>query len=143
MNIITVEVGELVRLRQILQLLAEMPNRLPRKVAEEAYVHALDFVPVRTGRLRESIHIETHGKEYHVVAGSRIAYYAPYVEFGTRPHIIRPVRARALRFEVRGEVVFAKYVHHPGSSPQYFMRRAFERTLSEIGYIVADYLGLL
>jgi predicted transposase YdaD len=35
------------------------------------------------------------------------------VERGTRPHIIRPKRARALRFVVGGETVFAAYVVQP------------------------------
>uniref|UniRef100_UPI002F914EF7 hypothetical protein n=1 Tax=Streptomyces longwoodensis TaxID=68231 RepID=UPI002F914EF7 len=32
---------------------------------------------------------------------------------GTRPHLIRPRRAKALRFEVGGEVVFTRLVRHP------------------------------
>ncbi|MGJ3558827.1 hypothetical protein ACR6C2_07560 [Streptomyces sp. INA 01156] len=36
-----------------------------------------------------------------------------YVLDGTRPHIIRPRRAKALRFEAGGEVVFAAYARHP------------------------------
>ncbi|MFJ4627194.1 hypothetical protein [Streptomyces sp. NPDC088847] len=43
---------------------------------------------------------------------------------GTRPHIIRPRRARALRFEAGGEVVFAQKVRHPGTRPNDFLARA-------------------
>ncbi len=43
---------------------------------------------------------------------------------GTRPHIIRPRRAKALRFEVGGEVVFARKVRHPGTRPNNFLARA-------------------
>lgn len=43
---------------------------------------------------------------------------------GTRPHLIRPRRARALRFEVGGDVVFAKLVRHPGTRPNNFLARA-------------------
>ncbi|MDH6489676.1 hypothetical protein [Streptomyces sp. SAI-127] len=50
---------------------------------------------------------------------------------GTRPHIIRPRRAKgrnnrpaALRFEVGGDVVFAKLVRHPGTRPNPFLQRA-------------------
>lgn len=51
----------------------------------------------------------------------------PAVKFvldGTRPHVIRPRRAKALRFEVGGEVVFAKRVRHPGTRKNDFMGRA-------------------
>lgn len=51
----------------------------------------------------------------------------PAVRFvleGTRPHLIRPRRARALRFEVDGQVVFTRLVRHPGSRPNPFLQRA-------------------
>ncbi|WP_406321865.1 hypothetical protein [Streptomyces sp. NBC_00519] len=51
----------------------------------------------------------------------------PAVRFvidGTRPHIIRPRRARALRFEVDGRTVFAAYARHPGTRPNKFLARA-------------------
>ncbi|MFP3118159.1 hypothetical protein [Streptomyces sp. Iso 434] len=47
-----------------------------------------------------------------------------YVLEGTRPHIIRPRRARALRFEVGGQVVFSRMVRHPGTRPNDFLGRA-------------------
>ena len=37
------------------------------------------------------------------------------LEVGTNPHIIRPVNAKRLRFEVNGKEVFAKEVNHPGT----------------------------
>lgn len=47
-----------------------------------------------------------------------------FVLKGTRPHLIRPRRAKALRFDVGGTTVFAKLVHHPGTRPNDFMARA-------------------
>lgn len=55
-----------------------------------------------------------------------------FVLKGTRPHIIRPRRAKsrrgnrkaALRFEVGGSVVFAPLVRHPGTRANDFMSRA-------------------
>lgn len=69
------------------------------------------------------------------------APYAAYVEKGTRPHVIRPKRARSLRFPAsgvattlggrvttgasrslgRGAYVFAREVHHPGTKPKPFL----------------------
>lgn len=47
-----------------------------------------------------------------------------YVLDGTRPHIIRARRAKYLRFEVGGQVMFRKMVRHPGTDPNDFMGRA-------------------
>ncbi|MFJ1695654.1 hypothetical protein ACIOHC_10965 [Streptomyces sp. NPDC088252] len=47
-----------------------------------------------------------------------------YVLDGTRPHVIRPRRAQALRFTVGGRVVYAAYARHPGTRPNNFLARA-------------------
>jgi hypothetical protein len=54
---------------------------------------------------------------------------ALYVVGGTRPHVIRPVRARALRFTIGGQVVYAKAVFHPGTKPNDFLRQALRAAL--------------
>ncbi len=51
---------------------------------------------------------------------------ARWTNDGTRPHTIRPRRAKALRFVVGGRVVFARVVHHPGNKGT----RWFERTVA-------------
>jgi hypothetical protein len=60
----------------------------------------------------------------HVSAGGRRAPYAQYVENGTPPHDIKPKGGKTLRFEVAGEVLFRKVVHHPGTAERPFMARA-------------------
>ncbi|WP_228980121.1 hypothetical protein [Streptomyces sp. DH12] len=50
-----------------------------------------------------------------------------YVLDGTRPHLIRPRRAKALRFEVGGRVTYAKIVRHPGTRANPFLQRALRR----------------
>ncbi|MEU5834468.1 hypothetical protein ABZ820_12460 [Streptomyces diacarni] len=47
-----------------------------------------------------------------------------YVLNGTRPHVIRPRRAKALRFDAGGRTVFAKVVHHPGTRANNFLGAA-------------------
>lgn len=57
----------------------------------------------------------------------RVIAARPYAVFhheGTRPHVIRPVRAKALRFTVGRVVVFAKKVNHPGTRPNRFLADA-------------------
>lgn len=55
------------------------------------------------------------------------ADYAVYVHEGTRAHVIRPVKAQALRFQIGGRTVFAKLVRHPGMKARPFLRNAAER----------------
>lgn len=52
-----------------------------------------------------------------------------YVIKGTAPHIIRPRRARALRFQAGGQTVYAKVVHHPGIAANDFLGRALREAL--------------
>jgi hypothetical protein len=54
---------------------------------------------------------------------------AIFVVNGTRPHLIRPVRARVLRFTVGGQVVYARLVRHPGNKPNDFLRKALRAAL--------------
>ncbi|MFC8466008.1 hypothetical protein [Streptomyces sp. NPDC057250] len=50
-----------------------------------------------------------------------------FVLDGTRPHLIRPRRKKALRFQAGGGVVFAKLVRHPGTKANNYLLRALRR----------------
>lgn len=95
---------------------------------------AQSIVPVRTGRLRASIHPDAVQRvgPWRIESGvSADAPYAAPVHEGARPHVIRPRIARALRFEVEGgRVVFAARVNHPGQRAQPFLRNAVHRVAS-------------
>lgn len=52
-----------------------------------------------------------------IYAGNDEAFYARWVEFGTRPHIIRVKKAR---FMTRGGVNFGTKVNHPGATQKAF-----------------------
>lgn len=57
--------------------------------------------------------------------------HATYHHEGTAPHIIRPVRAKVLRFPVSkgsGTFVYAPEVHHPGTQPNRFLTDAARAT---------------
>lgn len=47
-----------------------------------------------------------------------------FVINGTKPHQIRPRRAKALRFSVGGATVYALVVNHPGTKPNDFLGKA-------------------
>lgn len=84
----------------------------------------------RTGNLRRSIDRRVFSAAKGVVfVGEK---YGKYVEFGTRPHIIRPKNAKMLAFRVGGQLVFARQVNHPGSKPYPYMKPAFEENKNKV-----------
>lgn len=93
-----------------------------------------DMVNVRTGNLRSS-----QAAPVIIVRGNTIvgvaentAAYAYYVHEGTRPHEIRPVRAKVLRFTPRGAQapIFRPLVNHPGTRARPWLRTAMEEVLA-------------
>ncbi|MFJ7416932.1 hypothetical protein ACIQWZ_40015 [Streptomyces sp. NPDC098077] len=52
-----------------------------------------------------------------------------YVINGTCPHVIRPRRARALRFQAGERTVFTARVNHPGNAANNFLARAVREAL--------------
>lgn len=97
--------------------------------AHRVLLAAQATVPRRTNRLAMTLRIEAGdaatGPYRDVTIGRPgITDYTGYVIYGTVPHVIRPVRARALRFLSGGKIVFARKVDHPGTKPHDFMTRA-------------------
>ncbi len=93
-----------------------------------------DPLKQRSGALRDSInpYREDAGDVLMGGAGGGAGLdYAKALEFGSRPHEILPVRAKFLRFEVDGRVVFARKVNHPGNRPFRYMRDSFQENAQE------------
>lgn len=91
--------------------------------------------PVDTGRLRAAGRIKL--KELSRGPVAVVEYpvsYAAAVHDGTRPHIIRARRGKALRFMVDGQFVFATAVRHPGTQPAPFLRRAGQEVAAAEGW---------
>lgn len=87
------------------------------------------LVGVDSGVLRASIRRQGGANQFgayvHITAGvPGVTTYLRWHHFGAAPHIIRPRRAKALRFSVGGRIVFAAKVSHPGNSGSYFLTRA-------------------
>lgn len=75
----------------------------------------------RTGQLEQSvgwIPVGTHSAEVYANAK-----HAPFVEHGTRPHIINAKNRKMLKIPSAGGFIFRRSVNHPGSRPfPYFYR---------------------
>lgn len=92
----------------------------------EASIHrlqsfAIQEAPRASGRLAQAHRIEKVGNGWRLIV--RDVPYWPFVYYGTKPHIIRPKRAKVLHWDN----VFAAYVRHPGTKPNKWMDRALAR----------------
>ena len=113
--------------RVIERFIAQLAERTEKVMREKA--------PERTGRLKKSIRKSVRPNK--AVIGPSVPY-AVYVEYGTRPHEILPVRAKALRFEVDSKIVFATRILHPGTRPQPFVRETAEQIREEAAEVFHD-----
>lgn len=113
----------------VMPQLEQFANAFISRTADQAR----QLVNVRTGYLKSTISADkvTRVGPWELSGGvSAGAPYAGFVHEGTRPHVIRPRRARALRFEIGGRVVFAQRVNHPGYRGNAFLRNAAHRVAS-------------
>ena len=112
----------------------EVAQRIVEETADFAFEHMYSNAPWRSGFLAQSIKkTVSEGK----VDIKPLAPYAVFVEKGTAPHIIRPINASCLAFQVGmlGGMVFAKLVHHPGTKPNPFVAKTAMETKDEAGHI--------
>ena len=105
-------------------------------VCQQIADYARQIAPRRTGTYAASITVEQEGPlRFAIRAG---APYAAIIEYGSMPHFILPRTAKVLRFEVDGDVVFTKWVHHPGTPPFMTIHTAKTENLSNITEAIRD-----
>jgi HK97 gp10 family phage protein len=96
-------------------------------------------VPVRSGNLRQSLGVQVHSDKVIIGPNEKQAPYAGYVEFGTRPHEIRPRKqGGVLVFNIGGRKVFTRKVSHPGTKPQPYVAPAFKAWVDSLGTMAAE-----
>lgn len=121
---------------QLTRVIRGAARRELETAGREVLNRARVLAPVDTGRLRASGRAEFH-RTLTLRPTVEIIFdvsYAQMVNDGTRPHIIRPRRAQALRFTIGGRVVYAKVVHHPGTRPNPFLDKALQQVARSRGY---------
>lgn len=93
-----------------------------RRRTQIVHTLAKGQVGVRTGALKRSIIMGSArtatGLVWFVGSENHIALLHHQ---GSRPHMIYPNRARVLRFKVRGSVIYARAVRHPGTRPNRYL----------------------
>jgi hypothetical protein len=106
----------------------DMGRSILGRIAVLAVKEAHSLVPVKTGNLRRTIRVGqiTNTSARILAGGQREVGYAAAVEFGTKPHVIVPRKARVLAWggnrRLSGTLrsgakpeFFAMRVNHPGS----------------------------
>lgn len=92
------------------------------QIANGAQHHLDRNGSIVSGDLIRSIDYEVKGSKGVVFTPIE---YGKYVEYGTRPHKIRPRNAKVLRWiDKLGNVIFAREVNHPGGKAYPYMRPA-------------------
>ena len=111
-------------------ILRELPDEIKddvRKVVKNSAFNiernAKSSVNVKTGHLRRSISTKMGDMEATIHTSN--LKYAPMVEFGTKPHIIRAKNKKALYWKGASHPV--KQVSHPGSKAKPYLIPAFEK----------------
>lgn len=96
--------------------------------ADRVERRARQLVGIDTTRLIRSIRQERGAGFIDIVAGrpgGSTRYVMPHHD-GSGPHVIRPRRAKALRFVIGGKTIYAQKVRHPGSRGTFFLRRGLD-----------------
>ncbi|MDX2759134.1 hypothetical protein PV729_45170 [Streptomyces europaeiscabiei] len=116
------------RIERMLRLPGGMVYRNMERRVRRVEAEAIRGAP---GSMKQRIRVQIQrapGGEFRGVV--KVEHPAAiFVVNGTRPHLIRPVRARVLRFTVGGQVVHARLVRHPGNKPNDFLRKALRAAL--------------
>lgn len=129
MAVIGIKWKGLKELRRRVDALEEL-GPIMRDLALTAVAEQKKLAPFKTGNLRRSIHVgRVTTRSAETIAS---ANYAAFVEFGTKPHEIRPRNRRALRWKVPGGHRFAKVVRHPGTRARPFMMPGAERAIASV-----------
>ena len=99
----------------------------------------------KTGALRQSLRNKAEPKgidkdRRRVFHDRNRAPHAVFVNFGTRPHVIKPKDKKALRWAGPNGFIFAKEVNHPGYKGDAYMVRAATDAIRSMSSIVDDVL---
>jgi hypothetical protein len=97
--------------------------------------NASNKAPVDTGNLRRMIRQDPITVSGLKASGGVTAHanYSAAVHNGSGPYVIRPRRAKALRFQIGPRTVFAAKVNHPGTRGRPFLANAAREEAARIG----------
>jgi len=128
--------------KELIAELRDLPEAFQKPVINKLAAVAYDSAQkgagrhVVTGALFQSLYNRpiTGGRE--VGHDPNRAPHAVFVNFGTRPHQIRPKNKKALRWASGNGFIFAKLVNHPGYRGDPYIVQAKDDALAQFSAIV-------
>lgn len=119
----------------------KLSKRAVRKLADAVYKDVQQGADkhTNTGALFRSVRIRSVDDGYEIFHDLQHAPYAPFVHWGSKPHVIRPKNKKALRWPSGNGFVFAKFVHHPGYIGDEYMVRAAAEAPSHLETIIKQF----
>jgi HK97 gp10 family phage protein len=135
--------ADITKLADALKQTAQQSQVTTQQVLIQASNHILAEmearVPVKTGKLKGSLRIQVHTDTVIIGPNENQAPYAGYVEFGTKPHVIKPKSVHGvLVFYIGGKKIVTRKVNHPGTQPQPYVQPAFEAWVDSLGTMAAE-----
>lgn len=123
----------------------QVPEKLEKSVIRQMSQIAFDAAyrgansHSNTGALTRSLYNRMIPKGREVGHDPTIAPHALFVNFGTRPHKLRPNKRKALRWVGAGSrYSFAKEVNHPGYRGDAYLIRAADTAIRQFAAIVEN-----
>jgi hypothetical protein len=121
------------------------PRQALGKIGLMVVARAKELVPRQTGNLGRTIRLgQVTDTNVQVLAGGQAGVgYAQFVEFGTKPHVIRPRNKKILAWgknrrlsgsaRTGSEMIFAHEVNHPGTRAQPYLMPAATEVIAKSG----------
>ena len=103
-----------------------------KDAAGEILATEVKEAPSKTSNLRGSVQLDLYPTSASIYPN---AQYAPYVEFGTKPHVIEPKNGKVLAFKKDGKLIFTRKVNHPGTKANPFVERTVEKVKDKVEQI--------
>jgi hypothetical protein len=106
-----------------------------RKILNRRAAAVLQAARTEAGAVAPDLRYTVDGNDYRNMS-AKVGSNNPevkYAEKGIKPYIIRPKNAKFLVFpgtkNFKGQTIFAKIVHHPGTAGKHFLRNALRRII--------------
>lgn len=131
---------------ELIRDLRDLPQGMEQQVIRDLSQVAFDSAQKGAGRHFRSGALFQSLLNRAITGGRKVGHdrnrapHALFVIFGTRPHVIRPNKRKALRWVGPQGFVFAKSVNHPGYAGDDYLLQARDDAFGQLQTITANAL---